>query len=750
MDLMNLVAYLSLDTSAYEGKLGGLAKGIGGMMKTVGIAVGAASAVVGKFGLDAVQTGMEFDKSMSQVAATMGKTVDEIQDLRDFAQEMGRTTVFSATQSADALNYMALAGYDAETSMSMLPNVLNLAAAGGLELARASDMITDTQTALGLSLDETRVLVDQMAKASSTGNTSVGQLGDALLAVGATARGLDMTNVNAVLTSLADNGIKGAEAGTHLRNILLTIDGKKFEKTFGALGVSARDADGNMRNLTDVLKDMNTVLEGMENDGERANLINNTFNRADLASINALLGVTEDRWNTLTEAIDNAEGAAGKMAETQLDNLAGDVTLLKSAFEGLQISISDSASPALRSGIQMITGSIEELTNAISSGDFGAFGDALSNAFMNVGKYVVSALPQIAQVGAQMIKTLSKSIIGAMPELVSAAGEIIGIIVSTTMELAPELLTLGAELLNSMSQGMAEGMPTMLENFLPKLLEFSQSLLDNAGSFVDAGINFIMSLVDGLINGLPLLIEYVPQIITNIANIINENAPKLLEAGFQLIIKLGMGLIQAIPAIIANLGNIVQAMIAVFRAINWLNLGSEIITFISSGIKTLATNIPTALKNIATSGWNAFKNIDWSGVGRAVIDGIAAGLRAAGHIITDFLLGLANNALDSIKSFFGIKSPSRVMRDQVGKQIALGMAEGIERNAKYVMDAMTNLEDIANVGVNTTNVGVNGEGGYGSYNQTVNIYSPTELNPSEVARQTRNANRDAVLALRGL
>ena len=749
MDLMNLVAYLSLDTSAYEGKLGGLAKGIGGAMKTVGLAVGAASVVVGKFGMDAVKTGMTFDQSMSQVAATMGKTVDEIQDLRDFAQEMGRTTVFSATQSADALNYMALAGYDAETSMSMLPNVLNLAAAGGLELARASDMITDTQTALGLSLDETRVLVDQMAKASSTGNTSVGQLGDALLAVGATARGLDMTNVNAVLTSLADNGIKGAEAGTHLRNILLSIDGKKFDKTFGALGVSARDADGNMRNLTDVLADMNAVMDGT-NEGEKADLINNTFNRADLASINALLGVSGERWDYLTEAIDNAEGAAGKMAETQLDNLAGDVTLLQSAFEGLQIAVSDSASPTLRTGVQMLTGSIEELTTAIGSGDFEAFGTALSNTLMNAGKYVVSALPAIAKVGSQLIKTLVTSITGSMPELVGVAGEIIGTIVETTMELLPELLNIGTELLNSMSEGMAEGFPTMLENFLPKLLEFSESLLDNASSFVDAGINFIMSLAEGLINGLPLLIEYVPQIITNIANIINENAPKLLEAGLQLIIQLGIGLIQAVPVLIANMGNILQAVIAVVRAINWLNLGSEIIQFISSGIKALATNIPNALKGIAQNGWNAFKNINWSGVGTAVINGIVAGLRAAGHMIVDFLLSLANQALDSIKSFFGIASPSKVMRDQVGKMIAIGMAEGIEKNAKHVIDAMGDLEEIANVGVNASAVGLDGANGFGMYNQTVNIYSPTELNPSEVARQTRNANRDAVLALRGL
>lgn len=193
--------------------------------KSATVAISAVSAGIVAFGKSAVETGANFDKSMSQVAATMGKSVDEVADLRAFAQEMGRTTAFSATDSADALNYMALAGYDAETSMAMLPNVLNLASAGGMELALASDMITDSQSALGLSLDETTLLVDKMAKASSKSNTSVSQLGDAILTVGGTAKKLKggTTELATVLGILADNGIKGSEGGTALRNIMNSL-----------------------------------------------------------------------------------------------------------------------------------------------------------------------------------------------------------------------------------------------------------------------------------------------------------------------------------------------------------------------------------------------------------------------------------------------------------------------------------------------------------------------------------------------
>ncbi len=170
---------------------------------------------------DSIETGMGFDSAVSQIAATMGTTVDEIGELREAAREMGAQTAFSATQSAEALNYMALAGYNAEISMKMLPNVMDLAASGGMELARASDMVTDSQTALGLSIEETEKLVDQMAKTASTTNTSVSQLGDAILTIGGTAKNLSggTEELNQVLGILADNGIKASEAGTHLRNI---------------------------------------------------------------------------------------------------------------------------------------------------------------------------------------------------------------------------------------------------------------------------------------------------------------------------------------------------------------------------------------------------------------------------------------------------------------------------------------------------------------------------------------------------
>ena len=335
-----------------------LDKGINKLLKIGAVAAGAAVAGVTAFSRAAVNTGMQFDTAMSQVAATMGVTTDEIQELRDYAQQMGATTAFSATQAAQALNYMALAGYDAETSMSMLPNVLNLAAAGSMDLARASDMLTDSQSALGLTLDETNELVDKMAQTASKSNTSVEQLGDAILTVGGTAKNLTggTTELATALGILADNGVKGAEGGTQLRNIILSLSAPTdtAAKKLNELGVSVYDAEGNMRGLNEIFGDLDESMSGLTQE-QRMEALSTIFNNRDLKSAEALLANYGLRWDELSGYIDDAAGAAEKMAETKLDNLNGDITLMNSALEGAKIAFSDGITPALRNLVQMVT-----------------------------------------------------------------------------------------------------------------------------------------------------------------------------------------------------------------------------------------------------------------------------------------------------------------------------------------------------------------------------------------------------------
>ena len=299
----------------------------------------------------AMSVGMEFESSMSQVAATMGMTTQEIQQgseayrmLSEAARECGATTMFTASQAADALNYLALAGYDAEKAAETLPKVLTLAAAGGMDLAYASDLITDSMSALGMSTAELDNYMDEMAKTAQKSNTSVAQLGEAILVCGGTVKltGQSLETMNTELGILANNGIKGAEGGTHLRNILLSLSAPtdKAADSIKALGLQISDSQGNMRDLNDIMLDLNAALEGMGT-AEKASVIKSIFNKTDIAAVNALMKGSVEEFGNLKAKIEDCEGAAKAMSETMMDNLEGKITILKSALEGLGVTFYD-------------------------------------------------------------------------------------------------------------------------------------------------------------------------------------------------------------------------------------------------------------------------------------------------------------------------------------------------------------------------------------------------------------------------
>ena len=357
----------------------------------------------------AVGVGSDFESGMSQVAATMGITTEEIANgseefdkLNKAAKDAGATTQFSATQAAEALNYMALAGYDADKAIETLPTVLNLAAAGGMDLATASDMVTDSMSALGDSAGTTESFVDKMAKTSQKSNTSVQQLGEALLTVGGTAKTLagGVTEANTVLGIFADNGVKGAEGGTALRNVILSLTAPTdtAKKKIEELGLKVFDAEGNMRPLNDTFNDLNGIL-GTMTQGEQTEVLNEIFNKVDLKSVNALLANSGERFDELSGYISDCDGAAEKMAATMNDNLQGKVTILKSGLEGLGIAAYEKFKTPLTNAVENITEVIGKLQNDLTDGSLSGALDKIATGFGNLvekaSEIVAAVLPAL-------------------------------------------------------------------------------------------------------------------------------------------------------------------------------------------------------------------------------------------------------------------------------------------------------------------------------------------------------------------
>ena len=366
-----------------------------------GVAVGAA-----------VKVGTDFESGMSQVAATMGITVDEIaagsqefESLSQAAKNAGATTQFSATQASEALNYLALAGYDAEKSITALPTVLNLAAAGGIDLGYASDMVTDSMSALGLSTNQLEGFVDQLAKTSQKSNTNIAQLGEGILTVGGTAKDLagGTVELNTALGILADNGVKGAEGGTALRNVILSLSAPTdtARKAMKELGLEVFDSNGKLRPLNETFQDLNSKL-GEMSDEDRINVLNTMFNKVDLKSVNALLANSGERFDELSGYIRDSAGAAEEMAETMNDNLKGKLTILGSALEGLGIEMYEEFQQPLKEAAETAIKSVDSISASLKNGK-------LSESMQTVARGIGTIVSKAAELA---IGTLPKLIDG--------------------------------------------------------------------------------------------------------------------------------------------------------------------------------------------------------------------------------------------------------------------------------------------------------------------------------------------------
>ena len=583
MSLLNLVAKLLLDTSGYSSGLTGALKEadtfgqksgiiLSAAGKAIAKGIAAGTVAVGKFAKDSIQTGKEFDKAMSQVAATMGTTVSGLEtqvgavdtsfghfegNLRDFAQYMGKNTAFSATQAAEALNYMALAGYDAQTSMEMLPSVLSLAAAGNFDLARASDMVTDAQTAFGISEERTAQMVDEMAKAASTGNTSVEQLGDAFLTVGGLAAELNggmitladgteaevdgLQELEIALTAMANAGVKGSEAGTHMRNMLLKLASPTSDGTqaLEEMGVAVFDAEGKMRSLSGIFGDLSKELGKMKQ-SDKIKVISELFNTRDLASAEALLNSIGTDWDNIGASILEAQSSAALMAETQLDNLAGDVTLFKSALEGAQIVVSDKLSPTLRKFVQLGTQGIQDISSAFQENGLSGAAEALGSFLANGINMITEKLPDFLDAGANLFLALVQGVVNNVPKLVTAIVTAFADVITTIGNKAPDLIKAVVDAVLGAIEALTQ--PSMISQL------------------INAAITLIGGLVTGINQAIPKIIAAIPDIITGLVTALtsSENVQAITTGA----VKLLGGIIEAIPQIIMSLAEATPQIIA--------------------------------------------------------------------------------------------------------------------------------------------------------------------------------------------
>lgn len=640
----------------------GFNKGLSAMSVAAGNLIsGLTQAATGKLtalAKTSVGVGMSFQSSMSQVAATMGVGVDQIQSLTDKAKEMGSTTAFTATQAADALNYLALAGYDANKAAEVLPSVLNLAAAGGMDLAYASDLVTDAMASLNLEANKQNVdeFGNKLAKAASRANADVSQLGEAILTVGGTAANLKggTTELTTALGLLANVGIKGAEGGTHLRNIILSLQSPTDDATklMEQLGLQVYDAQGNMRGLDDILTDLSGSLAGLTQ-GQKDSVINALFNKTDLAAVNGLLAAQGEQWESLAQQIDAAGEAAGdsgamaQMAETQLDNLQGSVTIMQSALEGLQLGIYDYLEPSLNEAAKWGSECFSTLTKALSEGGPEAMLQAAGQIISDLSASVTAQLPGLATSGTEIIVQLAEDIVAATPAMLDAAAGVMAALV----------------------QGIVDNLPSLIDSATKVIVQFTHYLSDHAGDLMDAGIQLLEQLIIGITDNLPQLITAAAELIAKFSAALISHLPDLLNCGAALLTTLVDGIIRSIE----NLGEAALACIAKLTGV-----------------------------------WDGSMD-EWGHIGENIVTGLLNGITEMWDTLVSTVKGKVNGMVSTVKNVLGIHSPSKVFTE-IGENVTQGLVNGINTGAPAAEQAIQNIAqtlstngpDFATVGATIT------------------------------------------------
>lgn len=446
------------------------------------------------------QVGIAFDSAMSEVKAISGASAAEMDLLRQKAKDMGATTKFSASESAEALKYMAMAGWDTTAMIDGLDGVMNLAAASGEDLGKTSDIITDGLTAFGLAAKDSGHFADVMAAASSSANTNVSLLGESFKEVAALAGTMDYSidDVATTLGIMANSGIKGSKAGTALKNAIANMSAptKAMQEIMDKYNLSLTNSDGTMKDLSEVIGDLRKAFGGLSQD-EQAAAASALFGKESMAGMLSVINASEQDYKKLADAVSNADGAAKEMADTMTDNLGGDLVKMNSHLEAVQLNLYEKVEPALRDVVKVGDKFIDFLQWVIDNGE-GIITTLGGMAAAAVAYATVVTVSKVAKDGLMSLEIAQKAVTAAQ-WLMNAAmnANPLGLIAALIAGVVVALIALWNK---------SEEFREFWNNLWGGIGSFIGETVDNIASFFgslpDKLIDIGKDMIDGLIKGI--------------------------------------------------------------------------------------------------------------------------------------------------------------------------------------------------------------------------------------------------------
>lgn len=714
---------MSSSIAAFQTKLEGVSKSLTSMGKTMSVAFTAPLTLAFKA---AITNSKNFESAMSQVQATMGITTDDLSELNGelvntkdalatLAEQLGAATKFTATEAAEAINNLAMAGYNTQQVYDTLPTVLSLASAGALDLDYACQLVANGLNVMGLSTANATELADKLAVTASSAYGSVADFGEGILVAGGQAQvaNVSLTDTLVALGILGDNGMSASEGGTMLRNVLknLYTPTNDAAKALAELGIETADADGNLRDVQDVLKDLDKALSGLTAD-EKVQAMARIFDTRTISGANALLMQCGDRWDELTAKIDEAQGAADRMAETQLDNLAGSFEILSSAVEAFTQSLGDILSPYIRK----IADQLAEWTDKLNALD-----DSQKEQIILIGLVVAAIGPALIILGKLV------SAIGSLITVVKAVATVISALLSPGAAVVAILAAIGVAIrdLWQRSETFRNIITGVFDDVKSKFISFKDTLtekLADIGITTDSVIAILKNLWEGFVNMVgPLVtgafqsistfigtaLDTILSLVDVFSGIFTGDWEKTWEGVKNFVSNIWGGIAKIVGVAITSIQNGLKGFLEAI-GVDWETAWENIKTFFSStwqGIVDFFTNAWNAIIGV----WNNFKDkfgepwvSFWNGVSN-VFSTVFNSIKTVFTKGLDVILGAVKGAVKGVASVVGLFNKEWADSMKEWADSTNFTAEGVATSVKEaVLETTDNIKELASPVIEAT------------------------------------------------
>lgn len=711
-------------------------KDVGSNIEGAGKKLLPVTATVTALGTASVKTAADFEAAMSKVAAVSGATGSDLEALSKKAREMGSKTKFSASEAAEAMNYMAMAGWKTEDMLSGIEGVMNLAAASGEDLATTSDIVTDALTAFGLSAQDSGHFADVLAAASSNANTNVSMMGETFkyCAPIAGALGFSVEDTAEAIGLMANAGIKSTLAGTSLRTIMTNLSGevKICGENIGEVTVATTNADDSMRDLSDILADCRTAFSGLS-ETEKAAAAESLVGKNAMSGFLALMNAGEGDIAKLSGAIDNCNGAAQSMADTMNNNLEGQLTILKSQLQELAISFGEILLPAVKKIVGWVQGFIDVL-NSLPDGvketiaTVALIAAALGPVLIIIGKIITAVgtimtiVPKVVGVikavktaflalNATMLANPIVLIIAAIAALVAAfiylwnncdefrqfwidLWESIKEIAVAVWEALKEFFVAAWEFIKTTAETVWNGLASFFTGLWEGIKTVVTTVVTAISTFLTTAWNTIKTVITTVLNAIKTVFSTVWNAIKNVVTTVINGIRNTITTVWN-----------GIKNTVATVVNAIKTAVSTAFGAMW------------NGIKNTISGIYNTIKNGFTNAVNFIKNLASSAFswGADIINGIVNGIKSCIGKVKDAVCSVA----DTIKSFLHFSVPDEGPLTEYESwmpDFMSGLAKGIEKSKGMVKDAVSGLaaDMVLNPQVNAGQMAMAGGGSVSS------------------------------------